>query len=366
MKKIYLIALLSLFVFPANKLLACTNVFISGNGNAAVARTIDYSVNMDGNIGVGFVGDTNTADVNSYLPDKAKVPSKWINKYGYIGYTWKESPSLLDGINTAGVYAGLLYLGVYTKYPVYNPKDIRPSLGVLNVVNYILATSSSVQDALQNLNKIQFVQNIVPAITSKESQGHYFLMPLHVVIRDKTGDSAVIEWLDGKTVIYNKPGNVLTNEPTLSWQLRNAEQYDKVDIRVTPSDWSPVSRFVRAYQIVSHSPAPLSENDALRTAMSALQSNQSFPGTNDDPTLWECLGDLKNSIYYLLPLYKFDGNKTQGFNPVTSWQTFDLKAILKQKLLPQGFVSASIKPVTADKIKKVTVLTDHSAIEKRD
>ncbi len=360
-----MIVFLSFIIFPISKLLACTNVFIYGNGNTAVARTTDYSVStsMNDGLGVGLVGESNTADVNSYLPDKSKIPVQWVNKYGYIGYPWKGSPSLVDGINGVGVYAGLLYLGVCTKYPTYNAEDPRPCLGVLNVINYILATSCSVEDALQNLNKIQFVQNVVPAITSKESEGLYFLMPLHVVIRDKTGDSAVIEWLDGKTVIYRDPGRVLTNEPPLDWQQRNAEQYDKVDMRLLPPDWSPVSRFVRAYQIVSHLPVPESENDALRTAMSALQSVQAPPGVNEDPTLWESLSDLKNSIYYFLPLYKFNGAKISGFNPVTSWRTFVLNDILSKRVIPEGFVSAAIKPIAASNIKNVIILTDRSSID---
>ena len=200
-QKTFIIILLSLVVLPVSNLFACTNVFIYGNGDAAVARTTDSAKNMGNTLAVGFVGETNTANINSYLPNKLKVPARWKNKYGYIGYAWKGSHSLIGGINSAGVYAGPLMLGHFTKYPTFSPKISKPCLGVFSTVNYVLATSKSVPDALENLGKIQFVKNLLPVNDSKVDKGRYYLMPLHVVIRDKMGNSAVIEWLDGKTVI---------------------------------------------------------------------------------------------------------------------------------------------------------------------
>ena len=155
--------------------------------------------------------------------------------------------------------------------------------------------------------------------------------------------------------IYKKPGRVLTNDPTLSWQLRNAKQYDHCDIHFLPSDWSSVSRFVRAYQLVRRSPIPTSENEALRVAMTVLQSAQVPLNAGIDPTMWESLSDLQNSIYYFLPIFKAKDKKIIGFNPATSWKTFDLKKILSKKKLPKGFVSALIRPVSASKRKSVTI-----------
>ena len=362
---------LSLSAYP------CSNVMVSGDGFAAVARSMDLEANTGNLFGLGLAGEKNTSNIN--IPQQYPIKAiTWKNKYSFLGQTGFGLPIICDGINSQGLYAGFLYLPGMARYPNYNPKDNRRELAVTNTINYILGTSRNVTDALKNLNHVQLVFSAV------QVNKKFATFPVHLVIRDKTGHSAVIEWVNHKTRVYDNAGPVLTNSPSYPWQVKNAKKYNYTFTGNTnkkwdglymngsgfygiPGDWTPPSRFVRLTQVTRHMPKPANEKQALYLSYSALQSAIVPLGANSAASIWLSLSDLKNSTYYFRPIffvvsdkndiqtYKMSpayGQELQGYNVKQFARKYNQHTQLPKNWIhvkiKQGNIAKNIKQLNAE------------------
>lgn len=115
--------------------------------NVLGARTMDFEIDAEMCPKKGLKGDQNTSHINvaqdQLDQDKTK---QWETQYNFIGMPLGLSGQIVDGINTEGLYMGGLYLPGETKYPKYDASK-EEALGVLDLVNYVLDTSRSVQDS---------------------------------------------------------------------------------------------------------------------------------------------------------------------------------------------------------------------------
>ena len=363
---------------------ACTNVLVTDGVYASVARTMDFAVNMGDKMGYGAVGAANVSNVNLKQSSEAN-PVAWSNKYAYIGQTGFKTYVVLDGINAAGVYAGFLYLPGITKYPEYNPNDKRPELGVLDSINYVLGTSANVEEAMENLKNVQFTPNTVP-LNIGGGKIAYLCFPLHLIIRDKHGSSLLVEWIDGKVKTYYHKANsndtieatnfenqvthagfnmsTVTNAPEYSWQINNVKKYDKLfngnsDEKVDglymngsgyfgmPGDYTPPSRFVRAYVISKFMPKANNQNETDASAYGLLASVTMPIGVSSDTTLWASVSNLRDNVYYWKPLMNMTLKK--GVTKVAPFAInspkvirFDLNQLKNALGVPRGFINASV------------------------
>jgi choloylglycine hydrolase len=381
-------------LFSAGSALACSNVFITGPGVAAVARTMDMELNTGNVMGYGARGVANVSNINT--PQSAPLDSvKWTNRYAYLGQTAFKTYVLTDGLNSQGVYAAFLDLPDVSYYPGYNASDKRPELGLTDIVNYILSTSASVPDALNHLAKVQIVKNAF-AVTY-QNKLMFAGNPIHIIIRDKLGNSAVLEWTAYKgqpklhvyvhpaathKVIETIPGTkqapivfnhtdaaVLTNAPSYAWQLNNAAKYNYVFTGNTgrkwdehyhmngsgmagiPGNWTPPGRFARGTQLARLTPAPKTEDQALFLADSVLISSMRVPlGANPAASIWETVSDLKNSVYYFKPLLSsvpvIKPREIKVHLPKFNmpFQAYSVREIAKQNRVPQGWIATQVKP----------------------
>lgn len=337
---------------------ACSNVFVAGTNEttggveyAAVARSMDVEDFLGEVFGYGLVDWKNESNIN--IPQSGPPnPMRWRNAYGFIGQTVLGTFILTDGVNTEGLYGGLLELPGFTQYPEFNPQDDRPELGVLDVITYALGTARDVLDLVDpdsrtgKLLDVQLVLNAaeVKVVVLKVFRG----FPSHMVFRDKNGNSAVIEWIKGKTHFYvhragtsevveivdgepnywkvyqGTEGAVLTNAPPFGWHLKHVEPLRKNHRYFTGNtgrkwhgaymngsglfglegDYTPVSRFVRASILARLYPEAKTQNQAMYAAYSVLQSVIVPPGSNPSPTAWVSWVDLPNSIYNFKPLIR--------------------------------------------------------------
>lgn len=352
--------------------IACSNVFIHGNQQSVIARSMDFEFNSGGVFALGSPGTQNEADLTMNVKDKDIPTTKWTPSHHYMGQTWLSGTAVIDGINDAGVYVAYLYLPDTTEFPTYNKEDKRPALGVFDIGNFVLGNADSVSDALTKLKKSQIIANAV-GIKPFHINGIFMVAPVHVVIRDKTGHSAVIEWQNGKTIIYDKAGPVMTNSPDYAWQVKHAQQYDNVQSKNTkarfngilmngsgfvglPGDWTSPNRFARATQVLKHSPKPSNDVEARRLALSVLQTVQVPPGTNPAPTLWESISDLQNLTYFYKPMYTITNplkGTLKGADPTKPWQQYRLKDIIAAKQLPKNWNVAISKATPAEDVKYV-------------
>lgn len=166
----------------------------------------------------------------------------WTTKYGVVGMDAIGNPQYLtDGMNEAGLYAGVLYMPGYADYE--DPTGVDSSLVISNmdICNLALTTCATVQEAFDVLGKLtiwgqpQEVLNGVP--------------PIHLVLHDKTGASGIVEFRDGKQTHTPNPVGVATNAPYLDWHYNNLKVHlpslqalNPAPVDVNGQSFSPVSQ----------------------------------------------------------------------------------------------------------------------------
>lgn len=365
--------------------LACSDIFINKAGYHIEARTLDFLVNLAFEDKIGFVGDNNTTDV---VIDAEKIPTtqltSWKNKYGYFGRAVFNGAKIIDAMNTEGFSIAILYLPG-TQFPAYDPKDQKPVVAIYDLGAYLLSQAKTVSEALKLVRSHQLVQSAV-----KAQEGIFIKdLPIHYVLRDKTGGSAVIEFVNGQVKIYDKAGDIMTNSPPFDWQLKNANYYDSLiadsknpnekfsktfydydeiyktstvigeaNLMGTPGDFTPASRFARARVLLNNLPAPTSHQVALYQASSALDS-LAVPALNGAaPTLWSSIKDLDESVYYVKNITVYQGNKSLYPFPITSGYTaVDLKSISFNGP-GSTYAKLVIQPTPLKDVKKIAAAND--------
>ncbi|QTI80394.1 linear amide C-N hydrolase [Roseomonas marmotae] len=268
---------------------ACSRILSNGNGQAnVVARTMDLNRPDDAKMVVyprGSERVSKTGDGKSF---------NWTSKLGSVAVT-ALGAATSDGMNEKGLVANLLYLGD-TKY---ERRDNRPGLSNLLWAQYVLDNFGSVKEAVEGLKAVQ----IVPV----EHDGKHW--PLHLAISDAEGDSAIVEFVDGRMIVHQgKEFTVMTNEPPLETQLKNVRNYKLFGgTKPLPGDIDPESRFVRAASYLKTLPPARSVPEAIAGAQSIARNVAVPPGAKDTsgsvaedawPTLWFTLADSTNKTYF--------------------------------------------------------------------
>jgi choloylglycine hydrolase len=128
---------------------------------------------------------------------------------------------------------------------------------------------------------------------------------VHLALDDATGDSAVIEYLDGAPVVHHgREHTVMTNSPPFDQQTDQLKQYEGFGgQQPLPGTTEPADRFVRASYYVQRLP-PADTADMAYAELLSVMRNAAQPFGTVDPdrpnvsaTMWRTLTDLTNRIY---------------------------------------------------------------------
>lgn len=270
---------------------ACTRaVYLGNNDHIITARSMDWKVDVATNLWIlpsGVVRDSNAGPKSL----------KWKAKYGSVIATGYDI-STTDGMNEAGLVANVLWL-VESQYPD-TKKSNKPQLSISAWAQYVLDNYATVSEAVRALEKEPFdlITDSVP--------GEQRLATLHLSISDKTGDSAIIEYIGGKQVIHHdKKYQVMTNSPTFDQQLALNTYWQQIGGTVMlPGTNRAADRFARASFYINTIPKNDNPKDALASVFSVIR-NASVPyglNTAEEPnissTRWRTVADHKQQLYF--------------------------------------------------------------------
>ncbi len=226
-------------------------------------------------------------------------PAKWTSKYGslVLVQTTMGQSAATDGMNEKGLVANLLYLAE-TEYPKRDASKFGLTTSVY--VQYLLDNFATVKEAVDALSKdeVQIVPVPIPKIDKPST--------LHISISDATGDSAIIEFLHGKTVIHHsRDYDVMTNSPIFEKQLALYEYWEEIGGNTfLPGTRRSADRFVRAKYYNKMLPKAKNYREAVAAVLSVLR-NASSPFGDPDPnkpniskTLWRIIHDQTNLISF--------------------------------------------------------------------
>jgi len=287
---------------------ACTRVLYAKTGHAVlVGNNMDWFEEIKTNLLVYPRGMERDGRISGNV-------LKWTSKYGSIVATAYESITT-NGMNERGLAAHFLGLNG-SDYGVRDEKT--PGLSILLWAQFYLDNFQTVAQAVRftQANPFQVVTYVDPRINKN--------LELHLALEDATGDSAIIEYIDGKPRIYHgHKYTVLTNAPTYDQQLENLHQYAGYGgDKPLPGTTIPSDRFVRASFYLDRLPEPVSTNESVLKLFSVLQNAGQPYGTNTPEraedgriyeSLWRTVSDLTNHVYYF--------NSTMRFNII--WARLD-------------------------------------------
>lgn len=337
---------------------ACTTILVTdASGRAYHGRTLEFSVLLPMNM--------------TYFPAGTKVISStpagnrgltFDTKYPILGMSYPVLPSakqvtFVEGINDQGVSFSANWL-TGTDSPAVGQDDAR-ILAASDFGAWVLGNFKSVDAVKEAMGNGQ--PEIWVPVTPLDPKAP---LPLHYAINDKTGNSIVVEFTDGKANVYDNPVGVLTNGPDFPWHLKNLQNYtftnvDKntgqlgklqlatqdggIALTALPSAQTSQGRFVKAAFYANYVRKAKTPDEALVT-LAHLMNNFDRPydltvdeagGTGDgvrsssassEVTTWTTLQDLSRNLLYFRSIEAMnwaviDMNKLKDVKEVKSIST---------------------------------------------
>ncbi len=279
----------------ASTALACSRVlWVAGDGQVFVGRTNDWTGKVDSAFRVFPRGIERVGAV-------AENPHQWTSKYGSVilsGYDMGTH----EGVNEKGLSVHVLFLAEVCDFGKRDPK--REGIGIMQWAQYYLDNYATVAEAVEAQKTFQF--QIEPLVLPNGAP-----TMLHVSLSDKTGDSAVIEYIAGKAEVHHdKRYSVMTNEPPYAKQIENLRQYRTFGgDKPLPGERKSMDRFVRAAVYVNALPKPADRNEGAAFIFSVIR-NVSVPfgkgepdRPNISPTIFRSVIDLTGGRYYFESTY---------------------------------------------------------------
>lgn len=351
-----LIALLMSFV---TQIQSCTDFLLQTKDGAYInGRSMEFAMDLQTTLSIHARGENHTS----------KAPSgsngiQWTSKYGYLAATAFGKPLVVDGLNEAGLSFGALWLPG-TEYQNIETRESKRALDFTDFGDWILGNFSTVDEVKEALKQIRVWGHPVAPLKSTP--------PLHVALHDATGNSLVVEFINGEMKVYDNPIGVLTNYPPFDWQLINLQNYIKLSavnaepINVggvvigqtgqgsgllgIPGDWTPPSRFVRIVTLERFAVPGVNALEGVNLACHLLNSvdiplgavrKKENDSSTGDYTQWILIKDLTNQVVYFrsyhdlnlkainLKQLNFDKPSTKAIPINTEKDIIDMTALLK-------------------------------------
>lgn len=284
------------FVPPQTE--ACTRaVYLGPGGMTATGRTMDWREDPQTNL---YIFPRGMARRGARTDNTVF----WTSKYGSVSAAGYDI-GIADGINEKGLVANLLFLpeSVYER-----PDDKRPVMGLSIWTQYVLDNFATVDEAVAELSKQTFRIDAPDLPNGVQSR-------LHMAISDPSGDSAILEYIDGElTIHHGRQYQVLTNSPVYDKQLAVNDYWQSIGgLDMLPGTNRSSDRFVRASFYVNAVVQSADPGVAVPALFSVMR-NVSVPygiSTPDKPhiasTRWRVVADQKNRVYYFEPTLALEG-----------------------------------------------------------
>ncbi len=342
MKKLILMAAIAILSSFQQKAEACTGITLrTTNGSPVTARTIEWAGNdLESRYSIVPRGFSQ----RSFTPSGEKDGMTFTALYGYVGLAVEKAEFVVEGINEAGLAAGLFYFPSYGEYESYSEDCRESTISDLQLVSWILSNFKSIDEMKDAIYGIHIV-----TIDPRGSTVHWR-------ITEPSGRQVVLEIVGKQLRFYENKLGVLTNSPGFDWHLTNLNNYTNLfsgpiysreigDLTLTafggggglhgiPGDMTPPSRFVRAAFFQATAPKQGTGEKAVFQAFHLLNNfdiptgiqfskGQTVPDI-PSATQWTVATDIANRRIY----YRTMHNSTI--------RCFDLKAINFRKVKYQS------------------------------
>ena len=297
-----LLLLIILLTIPFTASALACSTFVLKNGDLQVfGRNYDWGLDD----ALLVVNKRGCRKESVSRPEENGENAAWTAQYGSITFNQYGRELPTGGINEAGLVVETMALSA-TRYP---EPDHRPYIGAaLQWRQYLLDTCETVADVIAADRGIR-ISNKVKGIG------------MHVLLLDKTGDRAAIEFLNGNMTIHrgdDLPVAVLTNDPyDRSLQCLLEDSPPPFDL------YSSITRFITAAKMVQRCRAE--NTDEMVTFAFDTLAAVSSPRTQ-----WRIVYDNKAMMVYYRTRANFQLRHIDvsglDFSPATPVKILDINA----------------------------------------
>ena len=262
MKRVFLLVIIMTSFLGIQKTQACTGITLQTIDSMTVtARTIEWAAEP---LNAMCVIVPRGQKQRSWLPDGTRQGKSFTSEFGYVGIAVENDEFIMEGINEAGLAAGLFYFPEYGEYMPYKDADKSMCVSDMQFVAWVLSTCATIDEMIALIPTIRVI-----GIDPRASTVHWRVTEL-------SGRQVVVEIINQQVLIHENPLGVLTNSPEFTWHLTNLNNYvnlasgsihqreiGSLDLKAfgggsglhgLPGDMTPPSRFVRAAFFQSTAP----------------------------------------------------------------------------------------------------------------
>jgi choloylglycine hydrolase len=228
-KRIIIILFLGLLNAPG---FGCTTFVLKDlQGHLAFGKNFDFPTGQ-GHIHINY----RNMEKSSFIRPPERVFT-WISKYGSITFNQAGKEFPYGGMNEKGLVIEQMWLQE-AKYP---EADNRFGLSALQWIQFQLDNHATVEEVIGSDSTIRISWSEISS--------------LHFLVADRSGNSAAIEYIDGKMVVHQGselPYAVLSNclyDKSLEYQSNLSQNHGE-----TYNDWTKNSsgRFVSAAEMIDN------------------------------------------------------------------------------------------------------------------
>ena len=260
---------------------ACTGIALKAeDGSKVVARTVEWAASP---MNCGYAVVPRGYRQQSLTPDGMDGMC-YKARFGYVGIYTEYDNFVVEGVNEAGLSAGLFFFPGYGEYPEYKADEKASCISDMQLVTWILSTFDSIDALKEGICAVKVV-SLDPRVGT-----------VHWRISEAGGRGVGLEYKDGKACFYENPLGVLTNSPGFEWHITNLANYVNLHPGAAesfsmaegltvkplgggsamlglPGDFTPPSRFIRAAFFSASAPV---WPDAFSTVLQAFHILNNF------------------------------------------------------------------------------------------
>ncbi len=331
------------------------------HGNAYKGRTLEYSFRVPTFLTFVPAGSY----VESMTPDGQKGMS-FNTKYSFLGMSGDIVPGAKQSTFCEGANDQGLTFSFNTQNNSKTPalsNDASKTLTWTDFGSWALGNFKTVDEVRAAVEAADIWLPIVPFCGNVPA-------PWHAAVWDRSGKGIVIEFLNGKKIVYDNPVGAMTNGPEFSWHLTNLNNYtfnnvnqnqgqfgnlkvqtDDAGIALSslPSSETATGRFVKAAFYVNYVEKAKTPDDAV-LMLGHIMNNFDRPANltidvgstvGDGPvsnsassevTEWTVMNDLSRNLLYVRAINSlnwtlFDLNKMKDLKKSKSITSYDANGL---------------------------------------
>ena len=262
-KNPFLVFILILLLINSTSIFPCTTFVLKNN------RSLLFGRNLDWYIGTGLLIVNKKNIEKTALIDSTENPIKWISKYGSVTFNQVGRDLPYGGMNETGLVVEHMSLPD-TKYP---EKDDRPAIQACQWIQYQLDNCSTIEEVIETDKLLRIVDKI---------------SLFHFLICDRFGNTAVIEFLNGKMSVKKGKELPLTALANSTYE----ESLSTFNTKANTSNDRSLYNFCTAANMIENYSGNETGDD-IAYSFDILKSVAQGPSTK-----WSIVYDIKNMKIY--------------------------------------------------------------------